>query len=81
MNIKSNINLVYNCLIKYGYYFRTKTNIGQSMKEKSLKEASLFPNEVYNNRKKYGFNIYGGENVDETPIFFNMYPNKTIAKR
>ena len=51
------------------------------MKESSLKEASLFRNEVYNNRMKYGFNTYGVGNMDETPIFFNMYPNKVIAKK
>ena len=51
------------------------------MKESSLKDASLFWNEVYNNRLKYGFNTYGVGNMDETPIFFNMYPNKTIAKK
>ena len=50
-------------------------------KESSLKEASLFQNEVYNNRLKYGFNTYGVGNMDEIPIFFNMYPNKTIAKK
>jgi len=81
MNIKSNMNLIYKFLIKYGYSFRTKTHIGQSMKESSLKDASLFWNEVYNNRLKYGFNTYGVGNMDETPIFFNMYPNKTIAKK
>ena len=42
MNIKSNMNLIYKFLIKYGYSFRTKTHIGQSMKESSLKEASYF---------------------------------------
>ena len=53
------------------------------MKESSLKEPSLFLNEVYNNRLKYWFNAYGDGvgNMDETPIFFNMYPNKTIAKK
>ena len=57
MNIKTNMNLIYKFLIKYGYSFRTKTHIGQCMKESSLKEASLFWNEVYNNRLKYRFNI------------------------
>ena len=56
MSIKSNMNLINKFLIKYGYSFRTKTHIGQSMKESSLKDASLFWNEVYNNRLKYGFN-------------------------
>ena len=81
MNIKSNINLIYKFLIQYGYSFRTKTHIRQSMEKSSLKEASLFWNEVYNNRLKYGFNTYGVGNMDETPIFFNMYPNKIIAKK
>ena len=81
MNIKSNMNLIYKFLIKYGYSFRTKTHIGQLIKESFLKEACLFWNEVYNNRMKYGFNTYGVGNMDETPIFFNMYPNKTIAKK
>ena len=81
MNIKSNMNLIYKFLIKYGYSFRTKTHIGQSMKESSLKEASLFWNEVYNNRLKQGFNTYRVGNMDETPIFFNMYPDKTIEKK
>ena len=75
------MNLIYIFLVKYGYSFQTKTHIGQSMKESSLKEASLLWNEVYNNRMKYGFNTYGVGNIDETPIFFNMYPNKTIAKK
>ena len=30
---------------------------------------------------KYGFNTFGLENMDEAPIFFNMLPNKTIAKK
>ena len=75
------MNLIYKFLVKYRYSFRTKTHIWQSMKESSLKEDSLFWNEVYNNRMKYGFNTYWIGNMDETPIFFNMYPNKTIAKK
>ncbi len=51
------------------------------MKESSLKEVSLFFNEVYNNRMKYGFNTYGVRNMDEAPIFFNIYPNKIISKK
>ena len=51
------------------------------MKKSSLNEASLFWNGVYNNRLKYWFNTYRVGNMDETPIFFNMYPNKTIAKK
>ena len=27
------------------------------------------------------FNTYGVGNMDETPIFFNKYPNKTFAKK
>ena len=81
MNIKSNMNLIYKFLVKYEYSFKTKIHIGQSMKESSLKEASLFWNEVYNNRMKYGFNTYEVGNMDETPIFSNIYPKKQLQKK
>ena len=31
--------------------------------------------------EKNGFNRLGVGNMDETPIFFNMYPTKIIAKK
>ena len=51
------------------------------MKRSSFNEASLFWNEIYNNRMKYGFNTYGVGIIDETSIFFNMLPNRAKCKK
>ena len=51
------------------------------MKRSSFNEASLFWNEIYNNRMKYGFNTYGVGIINETSIFFNMLPNRAKCKK
>lgn len=66
---------------RFGYSFRCRTHIGQSINEDALKNASLFWNEVHNTIKENGFGKNNIFNMDESPIFFNMVPNKTIAKR
>ena len=79
--IKSNLELLYRFMYRNGYSFRKGTHIGQGIKEESLKEASLFWNEVHKCIKEEGFTKYNIFNMDETPLFFNMVPNTTIAKR
>ena len=51
------------------------------MKEGSLKDISLLWIEAYNNRIKYRFNTYSIGNMDEAPIFINIYHNKIIGKK
>lgn len=63
------------------YSIKTHTNIGQILPKHCFTLASLFLNDVWDKRISNGFydSIIG--NCDETPVFFNMLPNKTIAKK
>ena len=79
--IKTNLQLIYRFMDKYGYSFRCGTHIGQSLKKDSLFNASLFWNEVHSTIKNNGLGRCNIFNMDESPIFFNMVPKKTIAKR
>ena len=78
-SIKTNQQLIYRFLKRNHFSFRTKTHIGSTLDESAFIQASLFLNVVWNNRKNYGFydEIIG--NMDETPVFFNMVPSKTVA--
>ena len=66
---------------RFGYSFRCGTHISQILNEDDLKNASLFWNEVHNTIKEKCLGKNNIFNMDESPIFFNMVPNKTIAKR
>ena len=79
--IKTNLQLLYRFMNKYSYSFRCGTHIGQTLKNESLFNASLFWNEVHSMIKKNGFGRCNIFNMDESPIFFKMAPTKTIAKR
>jgi hypothetical protein len=79
--IKSNLELLYRFRYRNGYSFRKGTHIGQGISTESLKEASFFWNEVHKYIKEEGLTKYNIFNMDETPLFFNMVPNTTIAKR
>ena len=46
-----------------------------------LFEASLFINEVWDKRINFKFWDAVIRNMDDTPLFFNMSPNKIVAKR
>lgn len=81
LSINANLQLLYRFMKRFGYSFRCGTYIGQSINEDALKNASLFWNEVHNIIKENGFGKYNIFNMDECSIFFNMVPNKTIAKR
>ena len=64
-----------------GYTFRAGTHVGQKINNDALFNASLFWNEVHDVINKNGLGKGNIFNMDETPLFFNMIPNKTIAKR
>ena len=81
MNIKANLQLLYRFMERYGFSFRSATHIGQKVNKDALTQASLFYNEVHTTINENGFNTYNIFNMDESPIFFNMVPNKTIAKK
>ena len=78
---KHKLSLIYRILIKHCYTFRTKSHYGQLLKKEAFKDASLFLNEIRNNRINNGINSSIIGNMDETPIFFNMPISKTIIKK
>lgn len=77
----TNYALIYRILIRHSYTFRTKSHYGQLLKKEAFKDASLFLNEIRNNRINNGINSSIIGNMDETPIFFNMPISKTIIKK
>ena len=81
MKIKANLQLIYRFMQRNGYTFRAGKHIGQKISNNALINISLFWNKVHDIIKKNGFGKCNIFNTDETPLFFNMLPNKTIAKR
>ena len=68
-------------MARNGYSFRTKSHVGQIIQDNCFLQTSLFLNEVWDHRISFKLldNIIA--NMDETPIFFNMTPTKTIAEK
>ena len=77
--INTNQKFIYHFLARNGYSFRTKSHVGQIIQDNCFLQTSLFLNEVWDHRISFWDNIIA--NMDETPIFFNMTPAKTIAKQ
>ena len=62
-------------------FIYTRTHIGSLLSKDFYLQASLFLNECWRKRKENGYWNSIIANMDETPIFFNMTSNKTIAKK
>lgn len=80
-SIKANQQFIYRFMLRNNYSFRTYTHIGQSLPKNCFTLASIFLNNVWDKRISNGFYDAIIGNCDETPVFFNMLPNKTIAKK
>ena len=80
-SIKANQQYIFRFMARNNYSFRARTHIGQRLQNNCYTLASIFLNKVWDKRRAFGFydTIIG--NCDETPIFFNMTPNKTIAQK
>jgi len=68
-------------MARNNYSFRTRSHIWQLLPKNCYTLASIFLNEVWDKRRAFGFYDAIIGNCDETPIFFNMTPNKTIAQK
>ena len=80
--INTNQKYIYRFLARNNYSFRTKSHIGQCITNDCFLQTSLFLNEVWDNRIKFNFSDTIIANMDdETPLFFNMTPSKTVAKK
>lgn len=80
-SIKTNQLIIYRILKRNGFFFLTKTHIGQSLTKNCFLKESLFLNEVWDKRIQYGFFDSLIANMDETPLSFNIIPTKTITKK
>ena len=72
---------VYRFMKRYTLSFRSSTHIGQKMPENAVKEVKKFFKKVIKERVGYPYGLELICNMDETPIFLNMPPSKTIAKK
>ena len=79
--IKTNQKYIYRFLARNNLSFRTKSYVGQCIKNDCFLETSLFLNEIWDNRIKFNFSDIIIAKMDETPLFFNMAPSKTAAKK
>ena len=61
---------------RYFYSIRKPTHLGQKLKDNAGTEYRNFYNILYNLR-----NNYERDNMDETPICFEMIANSTVAKK
>ena len=75
INTKQNVYLKF--LKRKWNSFRTQTYLGQPVKKQWFINAALSLNNVWDKRIENRFwdSIIG--NIDETPVWFNMAPNKT----
>ena len=72
---------VYRFMKRYTLSFRSSTHIGQKMPDNVVKEVKKFFKKVIKERVSYPYGLKLICNMDETPIFLNMPPSKTIAKK
>ena len=72
---------VYRFMKRYTLSFRSSTHIGQKMPENAVKEVKKFFKKIIKERVSYPYGLELICNMDETPIFLNMPPSKTIAKK
>ena len=79
--INTNQKYIYRFLARNNYSFRTKSHVGQCITNDCFLQTSLFLNEIWDNRIKFNFSDTLIANMDETPLFFNMTPSKTVAKK
>ena len=70
-------------LKRYGFCIRSPTHIRQKLKENTMSMYKKFLKIVYNIRNDIGdlFDYDNIINMDETPIFMENIPNKTIAPK
>ena len=80
-SVKTNQQLIYRILARNGFFFRMKIHVGQILSKDCFLKASLFINEVWDKRLECGYFDSVIANMDETPLVFNMIPNKTVAKK
>ena len=72
---------VYRFMKRYTLSFRSSTHIGQKMPDNAVKEVKKFFKKIIKERVSYPYSLDLICNMDETPIFLNMPPSKTIAKK
>ena len=72
---------VYRFMKRYTLSFRSSTHIGQKMPKNAVKEVKKFFKKIIKERVSYPYSLDLICNMDETPIFLNMPPSKTIAKK
>ena len=79
--IKNNQIFIYRLLKRNGYTFRTKTHVVQALTKDCFIQASFFLKECWDKIYQYHFWNDIICNKEETPMFFNMIPTKTVARK
>ncbi len=81
IDIKTNQKFIYLFHKRSGLSFPTRTHIRQLLSENCFIEALLFFKEIWDKRINLKFWDVIIGSMDETTIFFNMSPSKTITKK
>ena len=66
---------------RYGLVLRQKTKIAQKLPDDLEEKITSFHKFVLNLRKEYHFEIAQIGNMDETPMCFDLPPNRTVDSK
>ena len=80
-NIKKLQNRIYRFYKRYGLTIRKPTHVGRAIYKQAELTLSLYISEVLELKKIYHFYDDLICNIDETPLVFNLVPNKVVAMK
>ena len=66
---------------RHSLVLRAGTCVAQKLPGDLENQVSLFHDEVKTEKQKYNFSKYLIGNMDETPLYFDMVPSRTIEKK
>ena len=80
-NFKVSSGWLQKFMIRHSLSLRSKTSISQKLPAQLEKKIECFLNEVRILRSQYLYPFEDIINMDETPMFFDMVPSKTLPKK
>ena len=70
----------YHFLKRHRFALRRKTKIGQKLPAQLNDKLLKFQQSIIERRKKFEYELFEIENMDETPVFFDIIGNLTIEE-
>ena len=78
MKPKSLYNYIYRFMERYRLSIRQKTHVEQLLPPDSIDKINMFLKEIIRIRKESDIPLYNIVNFDETSLYYNIPPNKTV---